>query len=122
MPSSKAPAKCAKPAKRAKRAEAEHGMKCLQRLFGEDGMNCCVCSKKAVYVNAERVDEYCKMCSNAHVICFACWFEDTNTLKEHAEQYENGVKTCTWTCAVCREVLNIPRGPGYPKKGAGLRT
>ena len=96
-------------------------MKCLQRLFGEDGMNCCVCSKKAVYVNAERVDEYCKMCSNAHVICFACWFEDTNTFKE---QYENGEKTCTWTCAVCREVLNIPRGPGYPsgiQKEGGLK-
>ena len=67
--------------------------RCGSRIRSEEGgMNCCVCYEKSIYVrvNPNKMYQYGMLCANAHVICFACWFKDNNTVikDENGEEYD----------------------------------
>ena len=73
---------------------------CFDRVFG-DKMTCSVCYEKAYFFGSGReihkmlLLEYGYNCSNAHIMCFKCWFAYTKDLPVGG----------AWKCTICSEIV-----------------
>jgi hypothetical protein len=70
---------------------------CLDRVFGEK-MTCSVCYEQAYFLGPGRempLLEYGYNCSNAHIMCFKCWFAYTKDLPVGTP----------WKCPICSDMV-----------------